>query len=152
VGVFASDDEELASAWHDLMGRYHRITCTLDRELLARHDLTVSEFEVLQELHAAAHEASGAADVPDSIRMHELGEQVHLTQSALSRLISRLEKDGLVERGMCLEDRRSVWARITPAGTGRYVQARPTQRAILRDQAVGCIDSSKALSPVSSRP
>jgi DNA-binding MarR family transcriptional regulator len=150
--VFASDDEELASAWHDLMGRYHRITCTLDRELLARHDLTVSEFEVLQELHAAAHEAAGAADVPDSIRMHELGEQVHLTQSALSRLISRLEKDGLVERGMCLEDRRSVWARITPAGTERYVQARPTQRAILRDQAVGCIESSQALSPASSRP
>jgi DNA-binding MarR family transcriptional regulator len=152
--VSGHEDEELASAWHDLMGRYHRITCTLDRELLARHDLTVSEFEVLQELHSAADPTSiaidGAGDA-DSIRMHELGERVHLTQSALSRLISRLERDGLVERGMCLEDRRSVWARITPAGAERYVQARPTQRAILRDQAVGCIESSKTLSPVSTR-
>jgi len=146
--VSGHEDEELASAWHDLMGRYHRITCTLDRELLAQHDLTVSEFEVLQELHSAAHHTRVAAD---SIRMHELGEQVHLTQSALYRLISRLERDGLVERGMCLEDRRSVWARITPAGAERYIQARPTQRAILRDQAVGCIESSKTLSPVSSR-
>jgi DNA-binding MarR family transcriptional regulator len=141
--VGKQDDEALASAWHDLMGQYHRITCALDRELSSRHDLTISEFEVLQELQRAA---TGADD--PAVRMHELGDHVHLTQSALSRLISRLEKDGLVERGMCLDDRRSVLAKITTAGTERYVAARPTQRAILRDQAVGCIETSgQALGP-----
>jgi DNA-binding MarR family transcriptional regulator len=133
-------DDELASAWHDLMGQYHRITCTLDRELMNRHQLTLSEFEVLQQLHAS----SG-----DVVRMHELGERVHLTQSALSRLIARLEKDGLVERGMCADDRRSVWAKLTPAGAKRYTQARPTQRAILRDQASGCLESSQTLGAAS---
>jgi DNA-binding MarR family transcriptional regulator len=124
------------------MGRYHRITCTLDRELLAQHDITVSEFEVLQQLHAATGDGL--------VRMHELGDQVHLTQSALSRLISRLERDGLVERGMCLDDRRSVWAKITSAGAERFVAARPTQRAILRDQAVGCLESSRNLGSAST--
>jgi DNA-binding MarR family transcriptional regulator len=118
------------------MGRYHRITCTLDRELLAQHGITISDFEVLQQLH-------GASLGDGLVRMHELGDQVHLSQSALSRLVSRLERDGLVERGMCQDDRRSVWITITPAGAQRFVEAKPTQRAILREQAVGCLEQSE---------
>ena len=133
VGKPVETDEKLAAEWHELMGRYHRITCNLDRELGARHQLTISEFEVLQQL---------AQSECESMRMHELGEQVHLTQSALSRLIARLESDGLLERGMCADDRRSVWAKLTPAGTARYDEAKPTQRAILRDQASACIETS----------
>lgn len=120
------DDDELASAWHDLMGRYHRITCALDRCLTTEHDLTVSEFEVLQELYAAGPHS-------EPLRMSELGERVHLSQSAFSRLITRLEQAGLVERATCADDRRSNWTRITEAGAQRYLEARPTQRAVLRD-------------------
>ncbi len=129
-------DDDLAVAWHDLMGRYHRVSCTLDRELQARHDLTASDFEVLQQLQGASHQDG-------TMRMHELGDHVHLSQSALSRLISRLEHDGLVERSMCPDDRRSVMAKITPAGRKRFTEARPTQRAILRDQAVGAVEPSE---------
>jgi DNA-binding MarR family transcriptional regulator len=64
--------------------------------------------------------------------MHDLGEHVHVTQSALSRLVARLEADGLVERVMCTDDRRSVFARLTPAGLDLYKAARPTQREVLR--------------------
>ena len=136
-------DEQLAGAWHELMARYHRITCVLDRELTTRHDLTLSEFEVLQQLTKA----------PDgSLRMHELGDNAHLTQSALSRLISRLETDGLVERGMCYEDRRSVWAKITAAGRKRYDEAKPTQRTVLREQAADeCIEASTAAFETAAR-
>jgi DNA-binding MarR family transcriptional regulator len=122
-------DDELASEWHDLMGRYHRITCALDRCLTAEHDLTVSEFEVLQELYTAQPECQ-------LLRMSELGERVHLSQSAFSRLITRLEQAGLVERTTCAEDRRSAWTRITEAGVKRYLEARPTQRAVLREQGM----------------
>jgi DNA-binding MarR family transcriptional regulator len=119
-------DRELAASWHDLMGRYHRISCAVDRELASQHGITASDFEVLQQLHEA-----GAVE---GMRMHELGDRVHLTQSALSRLISRLEADGLVQRCMCTEDRRSVITAITAAGSERFLAARPTQRAILRDE------------------
>jgi DNA-binding MarR family transcriptional regulator len=117
-------DDELASAWHDLMGRYQRLTCTLDRELGAAHGLSASEFEVLQQLFAA----------PDGqLKMASLGERAHLSQSALSRLVSRLDADGLVTRTSCADDRRAVFAEITDEGRARYEEARPTQRRVLRE-------------------
>ncbi|MBO0768731.1 MAG: MarR family transcriptional regulator [Solirubrobacterales bacterium] len=123
----ATEEERLAAEWHQLLARYHHTMCALDRVLLAEHHLTVSDFEVLQQLHAADCQ----------VRMHDLADQVHLTQSALSRLITRLEKAGLVERAMCEEDRRSVWTAITPAGERCYLAARPTHRAILAQCAAG---------------
>ena len=119
-----SEGDELAAEWHDLLGRYHRTMCALDRALVAGHGLTVSDFEVLQQLHGT--------DAPDGrVRLHDLGDQVHLSQSALSRLITRLEKAGLVARYVCEDDRRSVWTELTPLGLQRYSEARPTHRVIL---------------------
>ncbi|GAB7192690.1 MarR family transcriptional regulator [Kineococcus sp. NUM-3379] len=119
-------DETLAEAWHALMGRYNRLTARLDRELEAAHGLSSSEFEVLQQLHACAAQGK--------LRMADLGERAHLSQSALSRLVGRLERDGLVRRDACAEDRRAVWVLVTDEGRARYEQARPTQRAILRTE------------------
>jgi DNA-binding MarR family transcriptional regulator len=46
---------------------------------------------------------------------------------------------------MCQEDRRSVFAQITAEGAKRYEQARPTQRAILREQSADmCIRQTAA--------
>jgi DNA-binding MarR family transcriptional regulator len=110
------------------MGRYNELSCRLDRELGAAHDLTSSEFEVLQLLHASK----------GKVRMSELADHVHLSQSALSRLVSRLEHDGLVCRDTCTDDRRAIWTEITAEGRARYKKARPTQRKILRDEAGEC--------------
>jgi DNA-binding MarR family transcriptional regulator len=126
--VSSRSDEKLASEWRAVMTRYHHTACALDRELQAQHDVSASEFELLQLL-------SEAGDCCD-VRMHDLADEVHLSQSALSRVVTRLERDGLVERHACDADRRSVFVAITPAGSERYEQARPTQRAILRAQTV----------------
>jgi DNA-binding MarR family transcriptional regulator len=121
-------DDQLARAWHELMNRYHRVSCVLDRALEADHGITGSEFAVLEQL----------AETDDcSLRMHELGEHAHLTQSALSRLVARLEQDGLLERKMCVDDRRSVWVALTAKGRARYDAARPTQREVLRTELAG---------------
>ncbi len=124
------------------MQRYNHLTCRLDRELGAAHGLSASEFEALQQL--ASHEPSG------KIRMAELAASVHLSQSALSRLIGRLEKEGLVTRDACADDRRSVWTVITQAGRDRYHEARPTQRAILRSELDECTKVAEELRLVSS--
>lgn len=128
--VRKNDDEVLAAEWHQLMGRYQRLMCSLDRELGAAHDLSASEFEVLQQL-------SQSED--GSLRMASLGESAHLTQSALSRLVSRLERDGLVERKTCEQDRRALFVKLTAAGQEKYATARPTQRRVLREDAGGCL-------------
>ena len=101
-----------------------RVTCALEKALQREHGLGVSEFEVLERL---------ATTSKSECRMQELSESVHLSQSALSRLIGRLEADGLVERAMCTMDRRGIFACLTDAGRERYEQARPTQRAVLAE-------------------
>jgi DNA-binding MarR family transcriptional regulator len=126
----ADEDDALAAEWHQLMGRYQRLMCALDRELGA-HDLSASEFEVLQQL-------SDADDC--SLRMTALAESAHLSQSALSRLVTRLERDGLLTRKACEQDRRAQYIALTEAGRERYAEARPTQRKVLRDEGSDCLD------------
>src|SRR5690349_19925068 len=121
------EDDALAAEWHQLMGRYQRLMCALDHELSTAHDLIASEFEVLQLLEQSEE---------CSLRMATLAENAHLTQSALSRLVSRLEGDGLVERKASEQDRRSLYVALTGAGRTRYAEARPTQRRVLREEGL----------------
>ncbi len=119
-----AEDEPLVQEWRGLLDRYARTTCALERVLQDRHQLGISEFEVLERLASCDTEQH---------RMQELADRVHLSQSALSRLIGRLEADGLVHRSMCAQDRRGIFACLTPAGRERYEAARPTQRQLLAE-------------------
>ena len=118
----ATTDIDLADAWSETLRRHARVSCALERELQAAHGLGVSEFEVLEWL---------AVHGKDSCRMQELSEGVHLSQSALSRLVGRLEADGLVHRKLCQADRRGIYACITDEGRDRLEAARPTHRQVL---------------------
>ena len=115
-------ENTLVETWHGVLDRHARVMGALEH-VLAEHDLGVSEYEVLECL-------AGQADV-EGCRMHDLAGSIHLSQSALSRVVGRLEDDGLVERSMCANDRRGIYARITDAGRRRYEAARPAQRAVL---------------------
>ena len=126
----ASNDDALAAEWHRLMARYQHLMCALDRELDAAHGLSASEFEVLQQL----------AEADDcSLPMSALAESAHLSQSALSRLVTRLERDGLVGRKACEQDRRAQYVALTDGGRQRYAEARPTQRRVLREEGSDCL-------------
>ncbi|MFJ3670692.1 MarR family winged helix-turn-helix transcriptional regulator [Streptomyces sp. NPDC090106] len=113
-------EQALVDQWRDLLALHARTQCELDRAL-HQHGLCASDFEVLDVL----------ADGGCSYRVQEISERVHLSQSALSRLVARLEKDGLVERGMCEEDRRGVRVQLTPKGRELHGDVRPVQRAVL---------------------
>ncbi|MGF1431802.1 MarR family transcriptional regulator [Kitasatospora sp. LaBMicrA B282] len=111
----------LVSEWRDLLARHAAAACALDRELGEHAGLGMSDFEVLERL----------AEAPADLRVQELAEKVHLSQSALSRLIGRLEKAGLLERSMCELDRRGIYVRLTEGGRERYRSARPVHREVL---------------------
>jgi DNA-binding MarR family transcriptional regulator len=117
-------ERALAQEWRDVLALHARTICELDREL-HRYGLGASDFEVLDVL------AEVPADGDCSYRVQELASRVHLSQSALSRLVARLEKDGLVTRGMCSEDRRGVRVALTDAGRARHAEVQPLQRAVL---------------------
>lgn len=117
-----SKGSPLVGEWRELMSRYARVTEALERELQRRHRLSVTELEALQCL---------ASNDQHSCRLQQLTDDVHMSQSALSRLIGRLEDEGLVKRETCTEDRRGIYAVITEEGLKRLAEAEPTQQEVL---------------------
>ena len=63
--------------------------------------------------------------------MTELADVVHLTQGTCSRVVARLEDEGLACRNMCPDDRRGIFAALTPAGRERVAAAAPTYRRVI---------------------
>ncbi|TDD25098.1 MarR family winged helix-turn-helix transcriptional regulator [Nonomuraea diastatica] len=115
------DEEFVVDTWHYVLAKHAKAMCALERELGDRHGLGPSEFEVLDRI--VHHDKK--------LRIQELCDGVHLSQSALSRVVARLEKAELVSRGVCDADRRGVYVCITDAGRARHAEALPTQRAVL---------------------
>ncbi|MBU6534283.1 MarR family winged helix-turn-helix transcriptional regulator [Streptomyces sp. NPDC057245] len=114
----------LDERWRGILAVHARTTCEIDR-VLHPYGLGASDFEVLDLLMTEGPE-DGA-----QCRVQNLVGRVHLSQSALSRLIARLEKDGLVERSMCAEDRRGVYVALTRRGRDLHSRVLPLQRAVL---------------------
>ena len=133
-----ADHQSLTDEWTQLSRRYTAISAALGRELDERHGLSLHEFEVLARL---------AVDDHDQHRMQELADATNLTQSALSRLVSRLEQEGLVKRSMCDVDRRGIYACLADAGRQRYEEALPTYRTVLAGSLASGADLAAVGSP-----
>lgn len=118
----AGDERQLVKEWHDLLARHAVVHQTLECELQAQHGIGVSEFEALEAL---------ASSENAQCRAQDLTNVVHLSQSAASRLIARMERDGLIERVMCDTDRRGILAVLTDEGRKRHLEAQPTHRSVL---------------------
>lgn len=115
-------DDELA-AWHGMLTLYSRIMRDLDPELLASHQISVREFDVLITLFNAPEYR---------LRMSDLAQRVMLTPSGLTRLVERLERARLVKRRHDTADARSFRAMLTDAGLQRLDEARVTHNAVIR--------------------
>jgi DNA-binding MarR family transcriptional regulator len=118
------DRDELA-AWRGMLRVHSDMTRVLDAELTHRHRLPLTSYEVLLFL----------ADSPDGrMRMSELADSVLLSRSGLTRLVDRLERDGLLEREQCEEDARGYFAAITDRGRTLFTEARRTHLAGVRER------------------
>ena len=111
-------------AWHGSLLFTNSTTRALDEALNEAHGISVKEFDVLITLFNA----------PDGqLRMAELAERVVLSPSGVTHLVTRLERDGLVQRVVDESDRRSFFAALTPAGRQRLRDARPTHNEVVRE-------------------
>jgi DNA-binding MarR family transcriptional regulator len=120
----ASERDQLLNRWIELESEHARVREALEHALQRQHRLTLTEYEVLRRL----------ADSPEGHRrIQELAEEIHLSQSALSRLVQRLEDDGYVCRNVCDHDRRGVFACVTDAGRKAQADARPTHVSVLSE-------------------
>jgi len=110
-------------AWRGLLRVHASVLKVLDAEMEAAHGLPLTSYEVLIQL----------ADAPDHrMRMCDLADSVLLSRSGMSRLVDRLERDGLLERCACTHDARGAFACITQAGRELLERARPTHVAGIR--------------------
>jgi DNA-binding MarR family transcriptional regulator len=121
-----ADSASLVETWRGVALCHAKVSGALDKALEREHGIGLSEFEVLERL--------ATTDGDEGRRMQDLAEAVCLSQSALSRLIGRLETSGFVHRAMCTNDRRGIYAHITPEGRELWEKARPTHRTVLAEQ------------------
>src|SRR5215213_5694674 len=110
-------DREELGAWRGMLRAHAALTRELDAELAHEHDLPLSSYEVLLFLN----DSEGGR-----MRMSELAESVLLSRSGLTRLVDRLERDGLLKRERCESGARGLFAEITPAGRELFDAARRT--------------------------
>lgn len=90
----------------------HRMNRYLDRELRS-HGLSISIWRVMAVLDHA-----GAATVND------LADYAMIEQSTLSRMLQRMESEGLVENARSSSDGRARTISMTQAGRSRYETVR----------------------------
>ena len=115
-------------AWGGFLRAHGALVRRLDDDLRATHGLTLSSYEVLLFL----------AWSPDRrMRMGDLAGRVLITLSGVTRLIGRLEREGLVRRERSPEDGRGSYAVLTEAGLLLLREAHPTHLAGVRRLFLG---------------
>jgi DNA-binding MarR family transcriptional regulator len=120
VASLSVEEEAFLRAW---VRAALTVPRALDADLLIGQRMSLTEYITLMHLS----EAPGG-----SLRMSELASACALSLSGMSRIVSRLEVQGLVERERSSCDRRGLNAVLTDAGLGRLRRAWPTHLASVR--------------------
>ncbi|AUS80174.1 MarR family transcriptional regulator [Actinoalloteichus sp. AHMU CJ021] len=105
--------------WRSLMEVHSSVLRELERELTARHGLSVSEFDTVVNIPTGG------------VGLSELTGRVVLSQSAVSRLVDRLTRRGLLERTTAPGDSRAVRVRLTSLGRRLQVAAIRTNAEVV---------------------
>jgi DNA-binding MarR family transcriptional regulator len=121
-------------AWRGFLRVHSALVKALDAELEAAHGLPLSSYEVLIHLRSAPGKR---------LRMAELADRVLLSRSGMTRLVDRLEREGLLERTACPSDRRGCLAVLTEAGEALIAGARPTHLDGVRERFLSHFDDAE---------
>jgi DNA-binding MarR family transcriptional regulator len=105
-----------------------RIGATMERET----GLPPTWFEVLANLHK------------HPLRMSELADYLTLSRGGATRLVARMEEEGLVEREIPKSDRRATYARITEKGAAALERAKPVHFQAVEEMWSRFIDDEQA--------
>jgi DNA-binding MarR family transcriptional regulator len=108
-------DVDRISAWAALLRTHAAVLPKLERAL-APTGLPLTWYDVLLVVNAAPERR---------LRMTELGRQAVVSRERVSRVVTELEREGLVERQANPDDKRSSYAAITAEGRKRLRAAAP---------------------------
>ncbi|MDT4916323.1 MAG: hypothetical protein QOI15_3004 [Pseudonocardiales bacterium] len=121
-GTLRASDWRIA-VWRTFLRSHARAMRELERELLAETGMPIGWYDVLLQL----------AEAPQRrLRMAELADRVLLSRSGLTRLIDRLQAEGLVRREPSPDDARGTFTVLTAEGRSRLRAAAPVHLAGIR--------------------
>lgn len=127
--------EEGLAAWEAFLGAHAAVVKVLERELQEERGLPLPFYEVLLRLRRAPGRR---------MRMQELAEEVFFSRSGLTRLVDRMETEGLVERAACPSDRRGVEAVLTEKGLVTLREAAPVHLRGIEEHFAGHLTADEA--------
>lgn len=122
--------EDSARTWREVQTLHGRVDAVVERALQEACGLSSREFTLLEALHDQ-HDGPGG-----HLHMKEVSAAVALSQSATTRLVTRMEERGLLRRGLCPDDRRGVYSNVTDEGQAVLVRARAVFTEVVH-QALG---------------
>jgi DNA-binding MarR family transcriptional regulator len=108
-------DLELA-AWRSFIKSYGRIIESIEHDLAEHGRVPLTSYDVLIALFEAPEH---------KLRLGDLTQKVVITKSGVTRLLDRLEREGLVVREKSGEDRRGTYAKLTSEGELQLRKAWP---------------------------
>ncbi|MHA7966466.1 MarR family winged helix-turn-helix transcriptional regulator [Paenibacillus sp. CAU 1782] len=119
------NDDERLTRWLSLSHIQSRINDELERALQEKYGLSLKEFYVLHFISQTEEK---------KLRLQQLQEMVDLSQSAVSRLVGRMEAKncGALQRHVCEDDRRGIYTCITEYGEEKLQKALQTFNEVLQ--------------------
>lgn len=127
--------EQQLQAWRRFLRAHALVTRRLESDLLTEQQLPLASYDVLVQLVEAPQHR---------LRMSELAEKVLLSRSGLTRLVDRLEREGLVGREPCEDDARGLYTVMTAAGYERLRGATGTHLRGVAQHGMGRLDDAEA--------
>jgi DNA-binding MarR family transcriptional regulator len=120
---------ELVS-WRAFLETAYALIDILDDEMRAACGFSLGWYDALVHLE----------DATEGLRMNDLAGRLLLSNSGLTRVIDRMEEEGLVDRERPEDNRRVVLVHLTPAGRQALGAARAMHRRGLQEHFVEHVD------------
>ncbi len=118
-------NNELLDNWLSMTHFQAKINDELERALEQKYGLSLKEFYLLYFLSLTDEK---------KLRLQQLQDMVGLSQSAISRLVGRMEAKncGALQRHVCENDRRGIYTQITELGENKLNKALETFNEVLQ--------------------
>lgn len=129
------DDETLA-AWRALLNAHAAVTAQVEAALTDAGLPPLTWYDALWPLYRAERRR---------LRMGALASEVTLSRTGLTRLVDRLEREGLIRREAAPEDRRGFYVVLTAAGAAVLRRMWPVYEAVLDEAFAPHVRNATAL-------
>jgi DNA-binding MarR family transcriptional regulator len=129
-------DAELLDAWRALLNAHARVTGEVEQALAKAGLPPLTWYDVLWPLYRAPKRR---------LRMGALAEEVTLSRTGLTRLVDRIERDGLLRREAAAEDRRGSYVVLTREGATLLRRMWPVYERALEESFAPAVRNPHAL-------